>query len=310
MKQIDLGKSGLVASEISLGCMRMRDLSVGEAVKVLRSATESGINFFDHADIYGAGAAEETFGKAVGELGLKREDLLLQTKCGILRNSAWEPATGFNFSKAHIITALEGSLKRLNTDYVDLLSLHRPDTLMEPEEVAAAFDALHSAGKVRYFGVSNQTPGQMELIQRSTSHKLVANQLQFSLVHTGMVDFGLNANTAKAVERDGGILEYCRLKDVSIQAWSPYIYTPTKSVFIDNPDFAELNAKLAEIAEKYALTKDAIATAWILRHPAKMQVIIGSMNPERITQVAKATNITLTHQEWYDLYLAAGNKLP
>jgi len=309
MKQIKLGKTDLAASEIALGCMRMCDLSTADAGTVIQKSREVGINLFDHADIYGGGLSEEIFSKAVKEQGIARDKMLLQTKCGI---EIKDGTVVFNFSKDYIISCVEGSLKRLQTDYVDLLALHRPDTLMQPEEIAEAFDVLHKAGKVRYFGVSNQLPGQMELIQRATPHKLTVNQLQFGLVHTGMIDAGLNANmkNAQSLDHDGGLLEYCRLNDVTIQAWSPFRPEISGSVFLDNPAYPELNAQLQRLADKYNVSKDAIATAWILRHPAQMQVIIGSMNPARIDKIAKATGFTLDRDEWYALYKSAGNDLP
>jgi len=313
MKQIDLGRSGLIAPEIGLGCMRMCDLSVADAKLVIRASLDAGINFFDHADIYGAhGSSEELFGKAVRELGILRADMLLQTKCGIQKSADQKRLIGFNFSKDYIISCVEGSLRRLQVDYVDLLALHRPDTLMEPEEVAAAFDALYTSGKVRYFGVSNQTPGQMELIGRYTDHKLIVNQLQFSLVHTGMIDAGFNANmkNVSSVDHDGGILDYCRLHDVTVQAWSPFRADWNSDVFVDNPEYPELNAVLDRLAKKYGVSKDAIAAAWILRHPAKMQVLVGSMNPARIANIAKAAAFRLSHEEWYALYQSVGNVLP
>lgn len=312
MKRIDLGKSGLIAPGIALGCMRMCDLSVADAGHVIRAAMDTGMDLFEHADIYGNGTAEEIFGKAVKELGIKREEMLFQTKCGIQKTPDGKGLVSFNFSKDYIIACVEGSLKRLQADYVDILALHRPDTLMDPAEVAEAFDALHTAGKVRYFGVSNQTPGQMELLQAYTGHKLIVNQLQFGLVHTGMIDAGFNANMKNpgSVDHDGGILEHCRLKEVTIQAWSPFRPAVSGSVFLDNPDYPALNAKLDEYAAQYGVSKDAIATAWILRHPAAMQVVIGSMNPGRIAKIAKAVDVALTHAEWYALYMAAGNVLP
>jgi len=313
MKMIDLGKSGLLAPDVALGCMRLAELSANDAVKVVMAAFENGINFFEHADIYGVdGASEELFGKTIVELGIKRDDLLLQTKCGIEKDPNGGGIIGYNFEKAYIINCVEQSLKRLQTDYIDVLALHRPDTLMEPDEVAAAFDALFTSGKVRFFGVSNQNPGQMALLQKSTSHKLIVNQLQLSLVHTGMIDSGFNVNTTNdgGCVRDGGVLEYCRLNDVTIQAWSPFIRDFPASVFIDDPDFPELNAGLIKIAEKYGVTRDAVVVAWILRHPAKIQVVIGSMNPQRIANIAKASDFRLTHQEWYELYMSAGNNIP
>jgi len=313
MRQLDLGKSGFWAPEISLGCMRMKDLAVAEATKVIHAALDSGINFFDHADIYGLnGLSEEIFGKAIKELGIQREDMLLQTKCGIEISSAPGKVTAFNFSKNYIITCLEQSLTRLQVEYVDVLVLHRPDTLFEPEEVAAAFDLLHTAGKVRYFGVSNQTLGQMTLLQKHTKHKLIVNQLQFGLAHTGMIDAGLNANMKNpaSVDHDGGILDHCRLHDITIQAWSPFRSAITGNAFLDDPNYFDLNATLNELAEKYQVSKEAVAATWILRHPAAMQVIIGSMNPSRIEKSAKATSFSLTRDEWYALYLSAGNILP
>jgi len=315
MRQINLGKSGLIAPEIALGCMRMRDLSVEDACGVLRAALDSGMNFFDHADIYRSpqGVAEEIFGRAVKQMGLPRNAITIQTKCGIHRVGHPQKVMAYEFTTKHIMDGVEGSLKRLQTDYVDLFALHRPDTLMEPEEVAEIFETLYAAGKVRYFGVSNFTPGQMELIQKYTGHKLIVNQLQFSLVHTGMIDAGFNANTRRpgSIDHDGGILDYCRLKDVTIQAWTPFrAAVSTGGTFLDHPDYPELGAKLGALAEQYDVSREAIAAAWILRHPAQIQVIIGSMNPERIQRIAKAAEIRLTHAEWYELYLAAGNTLP
>lgn len=307
MKQIDLGKSGLLASEIALGCMRMASLSEHEATMIIETAIQSGINFFDHADIYGKGASEEIFGRALKQTSFKREDVLLQTKCGI------RPDLGmFDFSKEHIIHSVEESLKRLQTDWVDVLALHRPDTLMEPEVVAEAFDYLHQSGKVKYFGVSNQTPMQMALLQKHIDQKLIVNQLQFGVMHTGMIDTGLNANMSNvaSIDRDGGVLEYCRLHDVTIQAWSPYQYGFFEGVFLGNDKFPNLNAKIDELAGKKRVANTAIATAWILRHPAKIQTIVGTMNTNRLEQITEASEIELTRQEWYEIYRVAGNVLP
>ena len=313
MRTIDLGASGLMAPAISLGCMRMRDLEAADAVKVLEAAMKTGMNFFDHADIYGLnGHAETVFAEAVKMAGIKREDMLVQTKCGIVRKADNTGNAAFDFSKGHIVASAEGSLRRLGMDYVDVYMLHRPDTLMEPGEVAEAFDELHRRGLVRYFGVSNQSGGQMRLLQKYMGHKLIVNQLQFSIVHTGMVDFGFNVNmkNAASMDHDGGLLEYCRLEDITIQAWSPYRLNDMSGVFIDHPDYPELNAVLGKLAEKYNVTKDAVATAWILRHPANMQVIVGSMNPGRVAAIAKAADVVLTRSEWYEVYMAAGNRLP
>ena len=305
MKQLNIGNSGLMGSEISLGLMRIADLSPEKAVAVIASAHETGINFYDHADIYGAGKSEEVFAVAAKTYGLKREDMVLQTKCGIRKGQ-------FDFSKEHILNSVEGSLKRLDTDYVDVLLLHRPDTLMEPEEIAEAFTKLHSTGKVKHFGVSNFTPMQTELLQKYLDKKLIANQMQFGPMHTPMVDFGITANMADnyGIERTGSVLEYCRLHDITIQAWSPFAYSTSWTIFVDDPKHPEINACLDTLAEQYGVDKNAIITSWILRHPAKMQVVIGTMTPERITAIAKGIDITLTREEWYRVYLAAGNKLP
>jgi len=307
MLKLDLGKSGLQAANISVGCMRMSGLSPERAAEVVTTAYEHGIDFFEHADIYGGGSSEEVFAKALADAGIKREDVLLQTKCGI------HPGKMFDFSKEHILSSVDKSLKRLNTDYIDVLALHRPDTLMDPEEVAEAFDSLHASGKVRHFGVSNQNVAQMELLGKYVNQKLIVNQLQLSIMHTPMIDSGFNVNLNrddKSNDRDGGFLEYSRIHDITIQAWSPYQYGFFEGVFIDNPKFPELNAKLEEVGNKYGLSKTAVATVWILTHPANMQVILGTMNPERIRDIASASEVKLTRQEWYEIYCAAGNVLP
>lgn len=306
MRNIDIGKSGLYASELGLGCMRMARIEKSDAEKIIKIALEEGINFFDHADIYGGGKSEEVFADAINMNSTIREKMIIQTKCSIV------PGIMYDFSKEHILNSVDKSLKRLKTDYVDTLLLHRPDTLMEPEEVAEAFLKLHSDGKVKKFGVSNHTPMQIELLNKYLDNKIIINQLQFSIMHTGMIDSGLNMNMKNdaSIDRDGGVLEYCRLKDITIQAWSPYQYGFFEGVFLDNEKFPILNDKINEIAEKKSVTNTAIATAWILRHPAKIQTIIGTMNPKRLKEICKASNVELTRQEWYEIYLAAGNKLP
>lgn len=304
MKKIKFGSTDLEVSSVILGLMRINNAK--DPVAVLTTAIENGITFFDHADIYGGGECESIFADALAQTEYKREDLFIQSKCGIV------PGKMFDFSKEHIIKSVEGSLKRLKMDYLDALLLHRPDTLVEPEEVAAAFDELEKAGKVKYFGVSNQNPGQIELLKKYVSQPLLANQLQFGIMHTGMIDQGIHVNMTDSgsVDHDGGILEYSRLNDMTIQAWSPYQYGFFEGVFIGNEKFPELNAKLEELAEKYQTTATGIASAWILRHPANMQVIAGTMTPHRIEEIAKASTIVLTRQEWYEVYLAAGNILP
>ncbi|WP_071130919.1 aldo/keto reductase [Enterococcus timonensis] len=305
MKKIKFGTTNEEVSAVVFGCMRINGIEEKAAQSIVEKAVEVGINFFDHADIYGKGECEEIFGRVLKNSSLKREDLWLQTKCGI------RPGT-FDFSKEHIISSVEGSLKRLGVDHLDSLLLHRPDTLMEPEEIAAAFDQLHQEGKVRYFGVSNQKPLQIELLKKYVGQPLQANQLQFGIKHTGMIDSGIYVNMTNepSVDHDGSILEYSRLNDMTIQAWSPYQYGFFEGVFLDNDKFPELNAVLAEIAEKYQITKNGLASAWILRHPAKMQVITGTMKEFRIEEIAAAAEINLSREDWYKIYEVAGNKLP
>lgn len=304
MKQIQLGQSNLKVSDIALGCMRMSSLEISEAAKVLDASIAGGINFFDHADIYGGGESEVVFSKAIKELNVSRENLILQSKCGITKQ-------GFNFSKGHIVDSVDGILKRLDTDYLDLLVLHRPDALMEPEEIASAFNELEKNGKVHQFGVSNQNPQQIELLKTAIEQPLVVNQLQFGLKHTGMLDEGFNVNNIYQGEQpSAGLLEYSRREKMTIQAWSPLQYGYFEGVFIGHEKFPELNAALDKLANKYEVSSSAIAIAWILRHPAKMQVLLGSMNVSRIESMIKATDVYLTHEEWYELYKIAGNILP
>ncbi|MDX8044470.1 aldo/keto reductase [Gracilibacillus sp. S3-1-1] len=305
MKKLQLGNSGLQASEIALGCMRMNNLSKQEANRVIENALDLGIDMFDHADIYGAGTSEEIFADAINMNPSIREKMVIQTKCGIRQGF-------FDFSKEHIVSSVEGSLKRLKTDYVDILLLHRPDALMEPEEVAEAFNELKRSGKVRHFGVSNHNPTQIELLKQHVEQDLIINQLQFSMMFTPMVDAGLNVNMEQdpAIVRDGAVLDYSRLNNITIQPWSPFQHGFFEGVFVDNKQFPVLNEKLQEYADKKGVTKSAIAIAWILRHPANMQPIVGTMNPERLQGIAKASEIELTREEWYDLYRTAGNKLP
>ncbi len=305
MKTIKLGTSELQGSAISLGCMRISQMEVNEVSKLVNSSMDAGINFFDHADIYGAGGSEEVFAKAVDMSPSSREKMLIQSKCGIRKGF-------FDFSKEHIINSVDGILKRLNTDYLDVLLLHRPDTLIEPEEVAEAFTKLETSGKVRHFGVSNQNPSQIELMNTALKQPIIINQLQFSAAHTGMIDVGLNVNMKNdaTINRDGGILEYCRIKNITIQSWSSLQYGFFEGVFLDSNKYVELNETLQKYADEYGVTKSAIAIAFILRHPAKMQAIIGSTNVDRVLEMAKAADVELTREQWYEIYRSAGNILP
>ena len=305
MNKINIANGIIQASEISLGCMRIAKLSNNDAEGLIKTAQDEGIDFFEHADIYSDGKAEEVFANAIGMNDNVREKIFIQTKCGI-RNGYYD------FSKDHILNSVDGSLKRLQSDYIDVLLLHRPDTLMEPEEIAEAFDKLQDSGKVKYFGVSNFNPMQIELLSKYVKQKLIINQLQLSITNTGMIDSGLNVNMKidPSIDRDGSVLEYCRLNDITIQAWSPFQYGFFDGVFLNNEEFPELNKKINELAEIKGVSNSAIVIAWILRHPAKIQPIAGTTNYKRLQDICKASQITLTRQEWYDIYKSAGNKLP
>ncbi|MDR2797872.1 MAG: aldo/keto reductase [Treponema sp.] len=306
MRTINVGQSGLQVPVIVVGCMRINKLTKVEAEGFVKSALDMGACFFDHADIYGAGDCETLFAEAIGMNPKIRETLQLQSKCGI------RPGIGFDFSKAHVLCSVEASLKRLKTDYLDVLLLHRPDALMEPEEVAEAFGILQSSGKVRHFGVSNQNPLQIQLLQKYVKQPIIINQLQLSITNATMISQGLHVNMPDdaAINRDGSVLDFCRLQDITIQTWSPFQYGLFKGVFLGNPQFPKLNKRIEQIAQKYEVAGTTIALAWLLRHPAQMQPITGTMNVERLKDCVKATEITLSREEWYELYLAAGNILP
>lgn len=299
---------GITASRVVMGCMRISEKSLQEVEKLLSEGVSSGVNTFDLADIYGGGNCERLFGVAFKDLGLKRSEYVVQTKCGIRKN-----ATGkwFDFSKEHILSSVDNSLKRMNTDYIDVFLLHRPDTLVQPEEVVEAFDKLKASGKVRAFGVSNFSASQMEFLRRN-GVEIAANQVQFSLGHTALVDAGFHVNmfVDEALTRAGDALEYARANHIALQAWSPLQYGFFKGVFVGDENYPALNAKLDELAEKYAADPSAIACAWILRHPAFAQVITGTTSPERLRAMCKAAEIDLTREEWYDLYATTGKVLP
>jgi predicted oxidoreductase len=305
MRTMKLGVSNLEVPVIAVGCMRINTLSNAEAERFIRTSMEAGANFFDHADIYGGGKCEEIFSDAIQMNADIREKMILQSKVGIRKGM-------FDFSKEHILEGVDGILKRLNTEYLDILLLHRPDALVEPEEVAEAFDQLERSGKVRHFGVSNQNPMQIQLLKKSVKQPLVANQLQLSITNTTMIDAGINVNMENeaAVNRDGSILDYCRLHDITVQPWSPFQYGFFEGVFLGNAKFPELNQKIDEIAAKHGVSNTTIAIAWLLRHPAGMQPVTGTMNIERLKDCCKAAEIRLSREEWYEIYRAAGNVLP
>lgn len=301
----NIGQTGIQATRIALGCMRMSDLEGKQAEEVVGTALDLGINFFDHADIYGGGLSELRFRDAIKHLNVNRDKMIIQSKCGIREGY-------FDFSKEYILSSVDGILERLGTEYLDFLILHRPDVLVEPEEVAEAFTKLRAEGEVKHFGVSNQNRFQMELLQSYLDEPLAVNQLQLSPAHTPMFDAGLNVNMLNkaSIEHDDGIVDYCRLKRVTIQAWSPFQIDLSRGLFVNHPDYKELNETIAKLAKNYNVSSEAIVIAWILRHPAQIQAIVGSMNPSRLKAIDKANDIALTREEWYDIYRSAGNILP
>jgi predicted oxidoreductase len=306
MKKIKLGASIWEVPAVITGCMRMGEFKPQEMNHFIHTALEQGANFFDHADIYADGKSEEIFGQAIkNDSSIQREDLILQSKCGIRKGY-------YDLSKEYILHSVDGILKRLQTDYLDILLLHRPDALVEPEEVAEAFDLLSRSGKVRHFGVSNHKPMQIELLKKQVRQPIQINQLQFSLPVSNMVANGMEVNmdTDGAVDRDGSALDYARLHDITIQAWSPFQMPAWKGCFLGNEAYRELNQEIEKLAEKYQVSNTTIAAAWILRHPANMQLVAGTTSEERLKEILAAGEIPLEREEWYRLYLAAGHPLP
>lgn len=310
MKTFPLGGSDLTVPAVVTGVMRIQEKSDAEVRALFDASLEAGIDFFDHADIYGTPVhgCERRFADALRLTPSQRAEVTLQTKAGIVTDGPY-----FDFSHDHLVEAVEGSLEALRTDYIDVLLLHRPDALVEPEEVARAFDELEAAGKVRAFGVSNHTPAQIELLRKYVRQPLVANQLQLSITHAPIIAQGVAMNMAaldQSISRDLGVLDYCRLHDITVQAWSPFQAGFFTGVFLGHPDYPELNAVVDRLAAAYDVPAEAIATAWITRHPARMQVVLGTTTPERVRAAALGADVELTRPEWYELYRAAGHLVP
>lgn len=308
MRYITIGQDDKELSEIVLGMMRIEDKSVKEVEELVETALSVGINAFDLADIYGRGRCEELLGLVLKNRPDLREEMWIQSKCGI----RIEEFTYFDFSKDYIIKSVDGILQRLKIDHLDSLLLHRPDALMESDQVAEAFDLLYKQGKVRNFGVSNQNPMMMELLKKDVKQPLAVNQLQLSAAFTPGFESGFHVNMedSQAAMRDGSIFEYCKLHDVVIQAWSVLQFGYFKGNFVGNEKFQALNQVLDRLAIKYGVTSSTIAISWILRYPAKMQAVVGTTNPKHLREVSQAANFSLTRKEWYEIYLAAGNNLP
>ena len=311
MKTITMPGTEIVAPNVVLGLMRIPDKTDDEVRALVRTARDAGIDFLDHADIYGNDlhGCERRFAEAMQLTPSQRAELTIQTKAGIVRDGPY-----FDFSYEHIMESVEGSLTALDTDYIDILLLHRPDALVEPEEVARAFDELEAAGKVRAFGVSNHTPRQIDLLKKYLRQPIVANQLQLSITHAPIIAQGAAANMVaegQSVTLDGGgIVDYCRLNDITVQAWSPFQAGFFTGVFLGSPEYLELNAVIDRLAAAYDVPPIAIATAWITRHPANMQVVLGTTSPERVADAAQGSDLPLTRVEWYELVRAAGHLVP
>jgi len=312
MKTVNLGPTGTQVPAVVAGMMRIDSKSDQEIRELYTAARESGIDFFDHADIYGPSYhfCETRFAEALKLSAPEREQIMLQTKAGIVKDGGGQ----FDFSYEHITRQVEGSLRALQTEYIDVLLLHRPDALVEPEEVARAFDDLEAAGKVRAFGVSNHTPRQIELLKTAVKQPIVANQIQLSIPHAPVIMQGVAANMAgleqSQVLDGGGLVDHARLNKITLQAWSPFQGGFFTGVFLGSEKFPELNAVIDRLAAQYSVEPEAIATAWITRHPAGMQVVLGTTTPSRVRASAAGADVVLTRAEWYELARAAGYTIP
>ena len=322
MKIIEMGPQKLKMPALIQGLMRITQMTADEVVELIEKDLELGINFLDNSDIYGTDhLCEKLLGEAFAKSPGLRDKVTLQTKCGIVNGKI---SKYYDFSAAHILASCDASLARLNTDHIDVYLLHRPDALFEPEEIASAFDKLEKAGKVLNFGVSNMNTAQLSYLCKYVKQPITVNQLHFTIAHTGMIDSALSTNRAEysGIDRDGGILDYCRMNDCTVQAWSPFRAVKSKWTgefiplkvesrpFIGSDEFPALNAKLNELGKKHGVSAGAMTIAWILRHPANMQIVLGSTKAARIEDACDGTKVELSREEWYDLYCAAGNILP
>ena len=318
MKTYTIPHTDLDVSRLAYGCMNIGGpwsaapptaAAKAAAVEAVTAAYEAGITLFDHADIYTHGKSEIVFAEIWHAIPGLRDKIVLQSKCGIRFQDDPNPGdpARYDFSYPHIVTSVEGILRRLQTEYLDLLLLHRPDALVEPEEVARAFAELHAQGKVRYFGVSNHTPAQIDLLRRYVDHPLVINQVELSLLHAHLINEGIMANQEGGpAALATGTLDYCRLHDVMVQAWSPVaggkLFNPP---FDAAAPIRETAALVAHLADTKGTTKEAIVLGWLLRHPAGIQPVIGTTKPARIQASCHADTIDLSREEWYALFTAA-----
>ena len=325
MKTVFLGQNKTPVPAFIQGLMRTSELSVEELEALLERDLEFGITYLDTSDIYADGYCETLLGNVFARNPGLREQFILQTKGGIRKGK--RGFAYYDFSKEHIINACESSLKRLQTDHIDYYLLHRPDALMNPEEVAEALEQLYKSGKVQHFGISNCNTGQIALLQKYVQVPLEINQMEFTLGHSLMLDSGMDVNRVEtqSYDHDEGVMNYCRLHHITIQAFSPFRADKNRNTgtlidrygvkvetrpFLNNPEYPEINEKLQEYASAYGVSPAAIVIAWILRHPADMQILLGSTKPERLRDSLKGQDVILDREEWYDLYMAAGGIVP
>ncbi|WNS41858.1 aldo/keto reductase [Paenibacillus sp. MMS20-IR301] len=324
LKALPLNKRGIPASRIALGCMGLggewdhEPVTAGQIKQgheALEAALSIGINFFDHADIYTRGKAEKVFGQIFKERPGLRDEVILQSKCGIRLMEPGDITNMFDFSKEHILGSVDGTLSRLGTDYIDILLLHRPDPLMDPEEVAEALHQLKAAGKVRHFGVSNMSAAQIKLLQAYCDEPFIVNQLHMSLAKISWVDAALSVNREqwKDITFPEGTIEYCREENIQLQAWGPLAQGLFSGRPLEGQPESVVNtaARVRALAEEKNTTPEAIVLAWLMTYPAAIQPVIGTVNPLRIKACAGAESIQLTRKEWYELYVSSrGEKLP
>ena len=306
MRTIKLGKSELSVPVIGAGCMKIDSLDKKQAASYVANAVEQGVDFFDTADIYAGGNSERVLGKAIVDAGIRREDVIIQSKCGII------PGQMYDLSREHILASVDGILERLGTDYLDILVLHRPDALMVPSDIEEAFLELKDSGKVRHFGVSNMNPGQIELLKTAVIQPILTDQLQLSILHAGMIASGINVIMLndEGIVRDSDIVSYCMREGITIQNWSPLSYGYFEGSVLDREKYPELNDTLKKIGAEYGLTPAATAIAWLLRHPAQFMPVIGTVNIAHFNDACKAADVQLTRAQWYEIYRSAGYMQP
>jgi predicted oxidoreductase len=304
MKTVTLAPNLPAASRLAYGCWRIAERGAQpEAGRgAILAAIEAGYTLFDHADIYCDGEAEKVFGQLLKEVAGLRPRLLLATKCGIRK--AGEPSpdspSRYDFSADYILRSCEGSLRRLGVETIDLYQLHRPDFLMDPAEVAGAFTQLRQSGKVREFGVSNFKPSQWAALQSACPMRLVVNQVEISLANLSTFD--------------DGTLDQCLAERITPMAWSPLAggqlgHGPRRLLpSQESYQTDAINAALDALAKPRGVDRTAIALAWLLRHPSRIVPIVGSTDPTRIREAARADSVELSHEDWYRLFAAARDR--